>query len=139
MRWRKPAPWRRGASAFRFAAFAKLEGCNGWLDATPTQFATKLGAVTGLVRHQLFRVYPGTSRLRSTAIVCNVTSASVISFDCAPSLYKPMSSPWPSTTTITGDMTKALVEKGKKQAVYIERVAVQSSGKFDITTCMGNV
>lgn len=39
----------------------------------------------------------------------------------------------------TGDMTKAIVERGKKQGVYIGRVAVRSSGKFDITTRTGIV
>jgi 5-methylcytosine-specific restriction endonuclease McrA len=39
----------------------------------------------------------------------------------------------------TGDMTKAIVEKGQKQGVYIGRVAVRSSGKFDITTHRGKV
>jgi len=34
----------------------------------------------------------------------------------------------------TGDMVKAIVPKGKKKGIYIGRVAVRSSGSFNITT-----
>lgn len=34
----------------------------------------------------------------------------------------------------TGDMAKAMVTSGKKAGVYVGRVAVRSSGRFNITT-----
>ncbi|MCU0482435.1 MAG: HNH endonuclease, partial [Anaerolineae bacterium] len=34
----------------------------------------------------------------------------------------------------TGDMTKAIVTSGKKVGIYVGRVAVRASGKFNITT-----
>ena len=37
----------------------------------------------------------------------------------------------------TGDMVKAIVTKGKKIGTYIGRVAVRSSGNFNITTTSG--
>lgn len=37
----------------------------------------------------------------------------------------------------TGDIVKAIVSKGKKNGTYIGRVAVRSSGCFDITTHLG--
>ena len=39
----------------------------------------------------------------------------------------------------TGDMVRAVVTQGKKQGVYIGRVAVRSSGSFNITTRAGTV
>ena len=34
----------------------------------------------------------------------------------------------------TGDMVKAVVTQGKKQGVYVGRVAVRATGSFNITT-----
>ena len=39
----------------------------------------------------------------------------------------------------TGDIVKALVTTGAKQGVYVGRVAVRTSGSFNITTCNGTV
>ena len=39
----------------------------------------------------------------------------------------------------TGDMIKAVVPKGKKKGVYVGRVAVRSSGSFNIKTLMETV
>ncbi len=39
----------------------------------------------------------------------------------------------------TGDLVKAVVTKGKKQGVYIGKVAVRSSGSFNIVTARGTV
>jgi hypothetical protein len=39
----------------------------------------------------------------------------------------------------TGDMVKAVVPTGKKAGVYIGRVAVRTSGSFNITTEKGTV
>jgi hypothetical protein len=37
----------------------------------------------------------------------------------------------------TGDIVKAIVRKGKKIGTYIGRVAVRSSGSFNISTATG--
>ena len=39
----------------------------------------------------------------------------------------------------TGDIIKAVVTKGKKMGTYCGRVAVRSTGSFDITTTAGRV
>jgi len=39
----------------------------------------------------------------------------------------------------TGDLVKAVVPKGKKQGVHIGRVAVRSSGRFDIVTAQEKI
>jgi len=39
----------------------------------------------------------------------------------------------------TGDLVKAVVPKGKKQGVYAGRVAVRSSGSFNIATAQGTI
>jgi len=39
----------------------------------------------------------------------------------------------------TGDLVKSVVTKGKKEGVYVGRVAVRSSGSFNITTKDGTV
>ncbi|NDJ87429.1 MAG: hypothetical protein GYB66_16245 [Chloroflexi bacterium] len=39
----------------------------------------------------------------------------------------------------TGDMVRAVVTQGKKIGTHIGRVAVRSSGSFNITTCVGTV
>lgn len=39
----------------------------------------------------------------------------------------------------TGDLVRTVVPHGKKQGVYVGRVAVRSSGHFDITTANGTV
>lgn len=39
----------------------------------------------------------------------------------------------------TGDIVKAVVTKGKKQGVYVGRVAVRSTGSFNISTANGLV
>ena len=39
----------------------------------------------------------------------------------------------------TGDIVKATVTKGKKTGIHIGRVAVRSSGSFNITTSEGTV
>ncbi len=39
----------------------------------------------------------------------------------------------------TGDMVRAVVMSGKKVGTYVGRVAVRTSGKFNVTTCTGTV
>jgi hypothetical protein len=39
----------------------------------------------------------------------------------------------------TGDLVKAVVPKGKKQGVHVGKVAVRSSGSFNIVTAQGTV
>ena len=39
----------------------------------------------------------------------------------------------------TGDVVKAIVAAGKKAGTYLGRVAVRSSGSFNITTAAGTV
>ena len=39
----------------------------------------------------------------------------------------------------TGDIVKAIVPKGKKAGAYIGRVAIRSSGSFNIKTANGTV
>ena len=39
----------------------------------------------------------------------------------------------------TGDIVKAIVPKGKKAGAYIGRVAIRSSGNFNIKTKSGNI
>jgi hypothetical protein len=39
----------------------------------------------------------------------------------------------------TGDLVKAVVPKGRKQGVYVGKVAVRSSGSFNIVTAQGTI